>query len=122
MPKKPVPHKLEMPVVGLNHRMTASTRRLLESSVQKGPISLTLQREPDNLRDENAIKVILSEAPYKGMHIGYLPRTTAALLAPAWDSNQISDLGGMLTDVDVHNGEAVMLLQFKGAVKMKVQS
>lgn len=105
---------LECPVVGLNYRVTASTRRLLAQKVTEGPISVTVQREPKNKHDENAIKVVISEGKFTGLHIGYIPRSTAAVMAPALDKREIDDVTGYLTDVA--DSEATMLLQF-GKVK-----
>lgn len=118
---KPVPHKLEMLVVGLQHRTLPDTRRDFEARVKKGVIEIKIKREPDNTFDDNAIKVIISEGEYKGMHIGYIPRNVAAIMAPAIDQGDIdiSTARGDITEVDAQNGTATMLLEFKGSVKMK---
>ncbi len=44
---------------------------------------LTLEREPNNPRDKNAIKVI-----YKGFHLGYVERDVAVSLAATMDQGQ----------------------------------
>lgn len=49
---------------------------------------LGLEREPGNGRDKNAIKVIHSFGPDK-LHIGYIPKDTAAKLSPLMDDNAL---------------------------------
>ena len=116
---KLVPNSLEIPIVGLQHRLTPSTRRFLEQRVQSGTIPVRIEREPENSADENAIKVIIDQAPYKDMHIGYIPRIVAAEMAPSIDNGDIdlSTAVGEMTDVDASNGSAMMFLKFKAAVK-----
>lgn len=117
---KLVPRELEIPIVGLNHRVTPSTRRLLEDRVKEGTISARLEREPDNIVDKYAVKVIISGSPYKGLHIGYIPKVTAAIMGPAIDAGKI-DLETQqceITDIDAANGTGTMYAKFKAAVKM----
>ena len=118
---KLVPRELEITVVGLQHRLTPSTRRLLETKLEEGTISALIEREPDNPADDNAIKVVISGTPYKGLHIGYIPRATAAIMAPAIDDGDIdiSTAHGEITEVDAPNATATMLLYFKAAVHTK---
>lgn len=118
---KLVPRELEIVVVGLQHRITPSTRRMLADACESDTISTVIEREPDNIADEHAIKVVISGKPYKGLHIGYIPRATAAIMAPAIDQDDIdiSSARGEITEVDPQNGTATMLLQFKAAVKTK---
>jgi len=118
---KLVPNGLEIPIVGLQHRVTPSTRRKLEEAIQEGTISVRIKREPDNQFDENAIRVIITGAPYKGMHIGYIPRIVAAEMAPSIDNGDIDveTALGEMTDVDAQNGTAMMYLKFKAAVIKK---
>lgn len=49
-------------------------------------VVLTLQREPENPHDANAIKV-LSPDP-EAIHIGYIAKEIAAEIAPLMDSGQ----------------------------------
>ena len=65
--------------------------------------------------------MVISKAPYKGMHIGYVPRVVAAEMAPFIDDGHIDieSAHGEITDVDAQNGTATMFLQFKSAVKVK---
>lgn len=118
---KLVPQKLEIVVVGLQHRLTPSTRRLLADATREKVIEAMIEREPENAYDENAIKVVISGSPYKGMHIGYIPRGVAAIMAPAIDqgSIDISTAKGSIVEVEPMDGTATMLLEFKGAVRMK---
>lgn len=58
-----------------------STVRLQVEALREGA-QLRLEREPDNSNDPNAIKVF----PYNGSQwLGYVPRETAAILAPLMD-------------------------------------
>lgn len=45
--------------------------------------TLDLEREPDNLHDEHAIKVL-----YEGTHIGYIERDVAAFVSPLMRDGQ----------------------------------
>ncbi len=56
-----------------------------ESSAQgHGPmLAATLEREPQNQFDSNAIKVVVD-----GKHIGYVPKYLAAKLAPRMDAGE----------------------------------
>lgn len=119
MAKKLVPRKIEMVIVGLQHRLTPSTRNMLERRVSEAPVEVAIEREPDNSFDEHAIKVIISDTPYKNLHIGYIPRGSAALLAPLMDTDEIKEIHGTMTDVQPMDGTATMLLQFKTAVNVK---
>jgi hypothetical protein len=51
-------------------------RQLITANVQKGD-SLTLEPEPENRYDRNAVKVL-----HNGRQIGYIPRDKARILAP----------------------------------------
>lgn len=113
MPTKKVPRSIEMPLMGIQHRVTPSTQHLLERMVVQQPIPISIEREPENRHDSNAIKVVIAEGKFKGMHIGYVPKATAAILAPAMDDEMVADAHGYITDLD----EPTMLLQFKAAVK-----
>jgi hypothetical protein len=118
---KLVPRELEIVVVGLQHRLTPSTRKLLADRVEKEIIEAYIEREPDNVHDDNAIKVVISKGAYKNMHIGYIPRGVAAIMAPAIDEGaiEISSAEGSIVDVDPFDGTATMLLEFKAAVNVK---
>jgi hypothetical protein len=108
-----VKKKAEHPVVGVAHRITMSTRRLISNKIeQEGPLGVVLMREPRNPADENAIKVILDDAPYRDMHIGYLPRGVAKVYAPAWDKGKMEIDRATLTAMKPEDGEGEILLRF----------
>lgn len=69
---------VELSVVGLNHRVTATEFGKLFDAL---PVKCRLVREPENEYDENAIKVIA----HPKRHIGYLRRGVASSLAPRLD-------------------------------------
>lgn len=109
MPKK----KLELEVVGMNHRVTLSTLAKLASDV---PLHCRLEREPDNAHDENAVKVIVIEKPWAkkhdGMHIGYIARAVASVIAPAMDEGGSAwpYTDAWLTAVDDEAGHGELIL------------
>ena len=101
-------------VVGMQHRITPSTRRMISKRCDEdGAIPVRLIREADNTHDENAIKVVIADSPYKGMHIGYVPRNIAAEYAPLIDGLKLMILHAELFAVDVENGEGTMTVVFK---------
>lgn len=117
-PKQPrlVKHEFEIVVTGLRYRVTQSTRRMLHEKVKSGPIFCKLVREPENMHDENAIKVVIQEGNFKGMHIGYIQRGVAAALAVLMDAGEMSDVLLGITEIDVDDGTADATLQFMGPV------
>ncbi len=117
-PRKPRPepklrkHEIALVVVGLNYRLTTSTRRLLADKLKSEPIFCDLIREPDNRHDENAVKVVVKEGSYKGMHIGYIQRGVAAVLAVLMDEGGIQDETFALVSLDVEQGECDAVFHF----------
>ncbi len=107
-----VKHKIELVVVGLKYRVTTSTRRYLAKTVMDKPIFCSMVREPENTHDENAIKVVVKEGTYKGMHIGYIQRGVAVVLAVLLDEGGIQDELLAITSMDVDTGEADAELHF----------
>jgi hypothetical protein len=105
--------KFETEVVGLQYRLTASTRRLIRAHIRvNGPIECLLIREPDNTHDPNAIKVKLRSSPYKGMHIGYLPRAVSSVYANALDEMAIHVESANIMDVDPEEAIAPIVIWF----------
>lgn len=102
--------QMEITCVGLRHRVTPSTLREMSSLA---PLKIHLRRDHDNHHDENAVAVICDEKPWKGMHIGYVPRQTAAELAPRIDSGKITFTGGYLNTVDDESGIGEMVVGFE---------
>ena len=70
--KKLRPKQLELSVVGLNHRVRIESMKKMEREL---PLKCRLEREPGNLADENAIKVILDN------HSAHISRETKTWLA-----------------------------------------
>ena len=69
-------------VVGGYYRSPAAQE---EYSLCRKGYKLTLRREPDNIHDRNAVKVISDRK-----HIGYLSREDAAEIAPLLDAHKVS--------------------------------
>lgn len=105
--------------VGMQHRLTPSTRRMMKSRIEKdGPIEVLLIREPENDHDTNAIKVQVRKGAYKGLHIAYLTRHVASVYAPALDNLQIHVTASYLTDVNPDDGTGTVEIKFnKGVFK-----
>lgn len=75
-------------VVGLQYRVPKGTRRMLSSHV---PFAVYFRREKNNEYDPNAIAVFVAKGiPYADMHIGYLRRQVAEVLAPKLDAGEIN--------------------------------
>lgn len=126
MPKKissEVVYDIEVEVVGLQHRITTSTRRFLQKRLTEGngPIFCDAIREPENLHDENAVKVVVKEGTYKDLHIGYLPRVVSAVLANYMDEGKVEDVLVSVVGIDVDRGTADAHLQFVSTRKVKIQ-
>lgn len=108
--------KLELEVVGMNHRVTIST---LENLADDVPLHCKLEREPDNAHDENAVKVVVIEKPWRkqhdGMHVGYIARATASVIAPAMDEGgeRWPYTDAWLTAIDTDTGTGELLLSTK---------
>lgn len=113
---------VEMTVVGLQYRVTPHTLRQIKKSLDGAPLKVVLEREPENTHDENAIKVVVAEPPCKGMHIGFISRITAAVIAPALDSGKISDVHAWLVDVDDDFTTGQMSVRFKTENPRKTQA
>lgn len=110
MPKKkksPV-REMEISMVGFNHRAIAETRREIAAEC---PLAVALIREPDNPHDPSAIMVHLQEKPWKGMHVGYVPRALAGMLALKIDLDEISIERAWLQEVDPEEGTGQLLLK-----------
>lgn len=97
--KRPIKNtELVLPVVGMKHRISVSTRRMIESHVEETTMECNLLRERDNVHDENAIKVVIVTKPYQGFHIGYIQREVAAVMAPMLDSGDATVAACVLTE------------------------
>ena len=109
MPKKKIRQKeWQISLKGFNHRSIASTRREIAAEV---PLAISLVREPTNPHDPSAIAVHLQEAPWKDLHIGYVPKAVAAVLALRLDLGEIRVDEGWLLEVDPEEGSGEILLK-----------
>lgn len=74
---------LEIPVVGLHHgeAISLAGKRPRDDVFRQKNLKVRLVREPMNPHDANAIAVVSDSVG----HLGYVPRDTAADLAPALD-------------------------------------
>jgi len=84
--------------------------------VEAVPMEARLEREPRNIHDRNAIKVLVTDERFahsNDFHIGYLPRTIAALYAPRLDTGTFPyRMEGRITEIH-EDGTAVMILKRK---------
>lgn len=109
-----VKKKAEHDVVGVAHRLSMSTRRLIQRKIDdEGPLGVILMREKKNPADANAIKVVLDDPPYREMHIGYLPRQIAAVYAPAWDKGEMEIGRVVLTAMTPEDGNGEIVMRFQ---------
>jgi len=100
-------------VVGVGHRITMSTLNLIAAKIKaEGALGCVLFRERNNPHDENAIKVVLDDDPYNELHIGYLPRIVAAVIAPKWDSGKVEITRAILTSLEPREGEGEVRVTF----------
>lgn len=86
-------HELDM--VGLKFRMKKDLRLDFQRRVAKKPVTVTVEREPDNEYDPNAVAVLLD-----GYRIGYFRRDSAELLAPRLDAGEITVTSAKVMQVD----------------------
>lgn len=112
----------ELELVGIQHRVTLSTRRFMQARVDEKKMGVEFKREPDNAHDPNAIAVYAGsdpDNPYKNMRLGYIPRKVAEVLAPAMDEGKMEFGPSFLTGIDVDKG--VGDLQVKMRVRRGVK-
>lgn len=128
---KLAPRQAELTVVGIQHRVTMSTRRMM---IDRLPITVALVREPENAHDENAIKVVIAETgnPYNKLHIGYVKATEAQVWAEHLDwaiyceETEIRPdfilLGSWLTELRPLDGEGTVLVKIKARVDLRLEN
>lgn len=100
----------EFDVVGLHYRVTPATQ---EEMKKLEPLNAEIVREPDNTEDKNALKVVLTEKPYKGFHIGYLRKQVSEIYAPLIDSGDVELTKVLVSDFDLKEGKATAHLKVK---------
>lgn len=99
--KKRKARVLELSVVGLGHRITRTT---MQDMAKQLPLKCYLDREPDNMHDSNAVKVVVhpdNEYHAPNWHIGYLRKVVAAEFAPRMDAGTLEVLDCDLTGIDL---------------------
>lgn len=103
----------DLTVVGLSFRWSKDGRRILK---QACPFPVSLEREPENEHDENAIKVnVAMHRPIKklyGRHLGYLRANIAAKLAPVIDDGSVKPVKLWVTGIDLENSTAALEATF----------
>jgi len=100
---------LFIPVVGVQYHVSPTTVKSIAEAVA---LKVDLVREPENQFDPNAIKVILAEHT-PGLHIGYLSREIAAMLAPQIDEGRIWLEDSALRELDSNAGQLVVSFRKK---------
>lgn len=128
--RKLAPRKVELDVVGIQHRVTMSTRNMM---IDHLPTTVALVREPENRHDENAIKVVVNEKgnPYHGLHIGYLRAAVASVWAEHMDfenqwpshSEQTNFIivGAWLTEIRARDGEGTLIVKLKASMALSLE-
>lgn len=109
--RKKVPRRLTLSVVGIEYRVTLTTRQMVLARMEDaGPIACRLEREPTNTHDRNAIKVIIAEKPYAKLHLGYLRRQIAQVLAKPLDRGVVVVKEAHLVELWPRDGEGEILV------------
>jgi len=100
--------KLELMCVGMRHHVTPTTLREISEAC---PLRVDIVREPENLRDENALAVKCREKPWKKMKFGYVSRQTASELSPRIDREKLELDESWLTTVNPESGIGEMIVK-----------
>jgi hypothetical protein len=100
--------KLDLTLVGMRHHVTVATLREISKVC---PLRLVIKREPENLKDENALAVWCKEKPWRDMKFGYVSRQVAAELSPRVDRGKLEFTEVWLTEVDADAGLGEMLVK-----------
>lgn len=128
--RKLAPRQVELDVVGIQHRVTMSTRNMM---IDHLPTTVALVREPENRHDENAIKVVINENgnPYHGLHIGYLRAAVAAVWSLHIDVSEVHEdeglppdfiiVGAWLTEIRARDGEGTILVKLKASMALSLE-
>lgn len=95
---KKKPTEIHFTVVGLDYYLTPGR---LDEITELLPLSVELDREPQNLEDKNAVAVKVIEKPYNGYKIGYLPRAVAEAISPKLKKGKMRVAEAWLTEIDV---------------------
>lgn len=111
--------EIEIPVAGMKYRCAVSTRRMIQAHVEDETVECLLLRDPENPHDENAVKVLIENAPYTGFHIGFVPKDIAAKLAPLLDDADVTVAACIITEMDAVGATATLSLSLKTPVQAK---
>lgn len=112
-----VPKKITLSVVGIQHYLTLSTRRMMNPHL---PLKCALIREPTNPADPNAIRVEVSEVgPYKGLKLGHMRRQVAEVWADFMDEGKLVITEAWLLEFDSRLETGELLIKFKAPVKFQ---
>jgi hypothetical protein len=105
-------------VVGLNHRVHRGKQEILAYVVRNMPLDCRLQREPDNEHDPNAVMVYIDDERLEAyfrvavVHIGYIRRGTAAVIASGLDAGRLEVRRCRLFSVYPERGEGKIRVAF----------
>lgn len=116
---------LELQCVGIQYRLTISTRRFVKERVESKPLRVEFKREPENSHDENAIAVWTTDDPknpYRKMKLGYIPRETAKVLAPVVDLGEAEFGISLVKGLDVEAGTADLQVKLRVKRGLKVSA
>jgi len=123
---------MKLDVVGLNYRLLPQQRQKLATMVERKPLACELEREPKNKYDKHAIKVNVNDLHLPGLklpvrngklHIGYIRRGTAAVLAQGLDAKTLRVKSCRLTYVNSHGwGNVEVVFSKSPASKRKTSS
>lgn len=113
--------EVELQVVGIQHRVTTATQNKISEYIEDNEgIYCELVREPENNHHDNAIKVTIAEAPFRGLHIGYLSRAVADVYAPVIDADEGEFIAPFLYALDAEAGTGMIRVRVrKGKTKRK---
>lgn len=98
---------LECSLVGANHRATSETLREIAAEC---PLVVEVRRERTNPVDRNAVAIYILEEPWKDLHIGYVPRHVAQVLAGRIDKGTTEISEAWLVELDPDSGEGYLKL------------
>jgi len=110
-------------VVGAQYRMTHDTMRILDELAHEDELECDLEREPNNVADSNAIKVLVTDPRLRQDHplvfgsdrffVGYLRRQTATVIGPGMDKGKVKVKVAWLESLNPESGQGVVRVELK---------
>lgn len=100
--------KITLTVKGLRYRVTAATMRTMSDVT---PLNARLEREPDNLYDKNAVKVIICDKPWDDFHVGYLDKVVAKEIAPKLDKGTLEITKARVLSIDPEEAQGEIRIE-----------